>query len=178
MAQPPSFPTMLEGLKFKPHQHQNGAGQEGVNVTKKLGGAERSKIFPVYPRGMRYSQDSLWISPWDLHSSYFSSCLFHQPLQPNSQNRMQPPLFSCSSPASSFPACNARVVFKTNENGTQEAEWIHLALCYPLPGCYLFLCISLEATFVNMAAEEPQARENFFFLYKTNNLSSRRAVFE
>lgn len=86
------------------------------------------------------------------------------------------PLFYCSSPASSFPAYNARVVFKTNENGTQEAKWIHLALHYPLPCCYLFLCISLEATFVNMAAEKPQARENWFFLYETNNLSSTGAV--
>lgn len=72
------------------------------------------------------------------------------------------PFFFCSSPASSFPACNARVVFKTNENGTQEAKWIHLALCSLLPCCYLFLCISLEATFVNMAAQKPQARENRF----------------
>lgn len=72
------------------------------------------------------------------------------------------PFFFCSSPASSFPACNARVVFKTNENGTQEAKWIHLALCSLLPCCYLFLCISLEATFVNMAAKKPQAREKCF----------------
>lgn len=103
-----------------------------------------------------------------------STCLFDQPLQPNSKNQMWPILF-CSSPASPFPACNARVVFKTNENGTQEAKWIHLALCSPLPCCYLFLCISLEATFVNMAAEKPQARENCF-LYKTNNVSSAGVV--
>lgn len=66
--------------------------------------------------------------------------------------------------------------FKTNENGTQEAKWIHLALRSPLPCCYLFLCISLEATFVNMAAEKPQARESWWgfvvavvvVLYKTS----------
>lgn len=74
---------------------------------------------------------------------------------------MWPILFLRFSP-SPFPVCNARVVFKTNENGTQEAKWIHLALCSPLPCCYLFLCISLEATFVNMAAEKPQVRENCF----------------
>lgn len=72
------------------------------------------------------------------------------------------PTFSCIPVPSSFPACNARVVFETNENGTQEAKWIHLALCSLLPCCYLFSCISPEATFVNMAAEKPQARENCF----------------
>lgn len=90
------------------------------------------------------------------------NCLGHQPLQSNSKTQMWPTLFSCIPVPSSFPACNARVVFKTNENGTQEAKWIHLALCSLLPCCYLFLCISLEATFVNMAAEKPQARENCF----------------
>lgn len=72
------------------------------------------------------------------------------------------PFFSCNSPASSFPSFNARMVFKTNENGSQEAKWIHLGLCSLLPCCYLFLCISLEATFVNMAAKKPQGRENCF----------------
>lgn len=135
--------------------------------------------FPSLSTGYEVFPGFLVIYPWDLYSSYLSSCLFHQPA-PAAQftGSNAAPLFSCSSPASSFPACKARVVFKTNENGTQEAKWIHLALRYPLPCCYLFLCISLEATFVNMAAEEPQARENwlFFFLNKTNNLSSRGAV--
>ena len=49
---------------------------------------------------------------------YPSPSLFNQPLQIIRWG----PFFSCGSPASSFPACNARVVFKTNENGTQETK--------------------------------------------------------
>ena len=105
---------------------------------------------------------ALWLLvsslPQALHPRHPSTRLLNQSLR-----RIRcGPFLSCGSPASSIPACNARVVFKTNENGTQEAKWIHLALCYLLPCCYLFLCISLEATFVNMAAEKPQARENCF----------------
>ena len=105
---------------------------------------------------------ALWLLvsslPQALHPRHPSTRLLNQSLR-----RIRcGPFLSCGSPASSIPACNARVVFKTNENGTQEAKWIHLALCSLLPCCYLFLCISLEATFVNMAAEKPQARENCF----------------
>lgn len=102
----------------------------------------------------------LILNAW--HSRYFSSCLFKQPLLPSSKDRRRPILFLQLSCLLLFSACNARVVFKTNENGTQEAKWIHLALCSPLPCCYLFLWISLEATFVNMAAEKLQARESCF----------------
>lgn len=122
MAQPPSFPTMLEGLKFKSHQHQNGAGQEGVNVTKKLGGAEQLKDFPSLPTG--YEVFPGFLVNLSLGSTFQVFLQLSVPPAPAAQftESNAAPLFSCSSPASSFPACNARVVFKTNENGTQEAE--------------------------------------------------------